>query len=140
MVNLERVQRWVDALESGEFKQAREKLTGESIDDPEESGYCCLGVLCELYRRDHPHTSRWNGDIFVSYGINECGEEVASSSSETLTEQVSRWAGFSNSSHDRNPILFGLDTASELNDIRKFNFREIAKFVRQKFLGTPAAE
>lgn len=38
-------QRWLDALESGEFKQGRGWLKGPS-------GYCCLGVACALYERE----------------------------------------------------------------------------------------
>lgn len=39
-------QMWVTALRSGEFKQARKALRTNE-------GYCCLGVLCELYSRTH---------------------------------------------------------------------------------------
>jgi hypothetical protein len=35
---------WVAALRSGEFEQAKGSLR-------DDDGYCCLGVLCELYRR-----------------------------------------------------------------------------------------
>lgn len=34
---------WPEALESGKFNQAKGKLY-----DPEEKGYCCLGVACKL--------------------------------------------------------------------------------------------
>lgn len=41
----DRVRRWVAALRSGEFKQGREVLRrGDE--------FCCLGVACELYRRE----------------------------------------------------------------------------------------
>lgn len=41
---------WLEALESGEYKQARQVLCNKgSASDPEsEVGYCCLGVLCEV--------------------------------------------------------------------------------------------
>lgn len=34
---------WPEALESGEYKQAKGQLY-----DPDEKGYCCLGVACKL--------------------------------------------------------------------------------------------
>jgi hypothetical protein len=38
-------QRWVEALESGEYRQSAGYLHAQG-------GYCCLGVACEVYRRD----------------------------------------------------------------------------------------
>lgn len=38
-------QLWIEALRSGKFKQAQGRLKTEN-------GYCCLGVLCELHRRE----------------------------------------------------------------------------------------
>lgn len=37
--------KWVAALRSGEYKQARRLLHGGG-------GYCCLGVLCEVMAKD----------------------------------------------------------------------------------------
>lgn len=34
--------KWVAALKSGKYKQGRGQLNGEN-------GYCCLGVLCEVF-------------------------------------------------------------------------------------------
>lgn len=39
-------QRWVAALRSGEFEQERGWLRSK------DGKYCCLGVLCELHRRE----------------------------------------------------------------------------------------
>jgi len=44
---------WVTALESEEFAQGSYRLQSQSKE------FCCLGVLCEIYRRHHPETSRW---------------------------------------------------------------------------------
>ena len=40
--------RWVEALRSGRYEQARGVLR-KQIDDQGRVGYCCLGVLCDLY-------------------------------------------------------------------------------------------
>lgn len=41
------MEKWVAALRSGEYTQGRTQLRTESIDG-KTSGYCCLGVLCEI--------------------------------------------------------------------------------------------
>lgn len=41
----ENARKWVEALRSGEFEQARCVLR-------EKDRFCCLGVACELYRRE----------------------------------------------------------------------------------------
>jgi len=42
----ENAQKWNAALKSGEFEQARGQLKTE------DDHFCCLGVACELYRRE----------------------------------------------------------------------------------------
>lgn len=44
--------RWVEALRSGEYRQTREVLR-------DEHGFCCLGVACDLYAKEHPDISQW---------------------------------------------------------------------------------
>jgi hypothetical protein len=39
-------ERWVEALRSGEYQQAKSVLY-------DGTGYCCLGVACKLYGEDH---------------------------------------------------------------------------------------
>jgi hypothetical protein len=46
MLNKEIATKWVAALRSGEYKQSKSVL--RSKDD----GYCCLGVLCDLYQKE----------------------------------------------------------------------------------------
>lgn len=49
MMNPELKQKWIAALESGEYKQARKVLyDGE--------GYCCLGVLCRVAGATFEHS------------------------------------------------------------------------------------
>jgi hypothetical protein len=44
-------QRWVSALKSGEYQQTKNQLRNSE-------GFCCLGVLCELYRQEN-QTAQW---------------------------------------------------------------------------------
>jgi hypothetical protein len=41
---------WAAALESGEFEQGKGRLLG--IGEDGKKTWCCLGVLCELHRRE----------------------------------------------------------------------------------------
>lgn len=43
-------QMWIAALRSGDYKQAKRRLRIEHSDG--SASYCCLGVLCELYRQE----------------------------------------------------------------------------------------
>lgn len=71
---------WTDALRSGEFKQGNGHLrTGQD-------NYCCLGVLCELYRREVG--GEWqtqHGNVFTFASSQDMSEV-------TLTTDVWEWA------------------------------------------------
>lgn len=47
-------EKWLAALRSGEFLQAREALMNGSYNEGNYVGvgYCCLGVLCEVFKRE----------------------------------------------------------------------------------------
>lgn len=45
-------EKWVSALESGNYKQCRARLRKRNLDNSEE--FCCLGVACEIL--DIPRT------------------------------------------------------------------------------------
>ena len=50
----ELVERWCDALESGEYKQGK-----GSLYNSDSGEYCCLGVLCAVL--DPDNTGGWQG-------------------------------------------------------------------------------
>jgi hypothetical protein len=55
-VNPELKAKWVEALRSGKYQQARGKLRkGEK--------FCCLGVLCDLVDSSKWSRSRWDGEL-----------------------------------------------------------------------------
>lgn len=54
-------QRWIAALESGDYKQATGALWGR------EGGFCCLGVLCDIQRKALGAAWAENGN-FVARG------------------------------------------------------------------------
>lgn len=48
--------KWVAALRSGEYKQSRERVLADG-----RGGFCCLGVLCDLYAK--ATGSQWEPDV-----------------------------------------------------------------------------
>lgn len=63
-------QLWIDALRSGEYKQANSELRGRVYKDEDDDvgtlGFCCLGVLCDLASKDGG--PRWYNDNFLGNG------------------------------------------------------------------------
>lgn len=47
---------WLNALRSGDYEQGREKLRND------KDQYCCLGVLCEIYRKKVSGVDLWCAD------------------------------------------------------------------------------
>ena len=115
-------QKWVDALRSGEFKQGRNALRqivdGQPLD-------CCLGVLCELHRREHPERFKWVQDHQQCHLFNP---EDSTSTYSFLPHAVCVWAGL-DPFQEADPHL-GSDTASEHNDSGR-TFEEIAKLIEE---------
>lgn len=102
-------QMWVEALESGKYRQAREEL--KVTDWSKHAAYCCLGVLCNLAVKNGVCTKE---DAFSTNGDNE------------LPRIVYKWAGLTSP----NPII-GDRSAIVLNDADRLSFKEIAKEIRK---------
>jgi hypothetical protein len=107
--------KWVAALRSGEFKQGTMRLRKDDC-------FCCLGVLCELFRAEKPDASKWeqNGDRmeFHASGVF---------SSALLPDPVWRWAGLDG----RGPHLPKGDSLTFVND-NGTSFPEIAKLIEEQ--------
>jgi hypothetical protein len=151
-MNPEILELWVNALESGEFKQGANRLY-----KPDENQWCCLGVLCELYRRAHPEDSRWTGGGFFQAPYhNNIG------SSYSPPKDVLTWAGFYKSdnswwTHPETVLTIDGETAdpathndgrSERVDaqgihyvsVKAKTFKQIAQAIREKYsLEVPAS-
>lgn len=99
--------KWVAALRSGEFEQGRSQLRKGNT-------FCCLGVLCELYRRTTGDGEWLTGGYFL--GV-----------SDVLSPIVRDWAGLA----ENNPVL-ARDTCptslAERNDAG-ITFSEIADII-----------
>lgn len=116
--------KWTAALRSGEFRQGRQVLRNA----PQADGirdYCCLGVLCELHRRE-----TGEGEWFGSRYKPSRGDDSASS----LPSAVARWAGLViGDGPNGNPFLkneFGQQyTATFWNDNHCARFPQIADLI-----------
>ena len=127
-MNPEVKQKWIGALRSGKYEQGSEKLRSVS-------GYCCLGVLCDLYVKEN--NKEWNFN-----GYDEDGDETNphpmdywcfDGEYEFLPQSVMDWAKL----YLRNPILRVDDNdemfefneeVSTLND-EGYSFSEIADLI-----------
>lgn len=75
----------MEALRSGEYKQ-----TGGVLRD--ERGFCCLGVLCELYAKEN--NLKWEEDIFSYDGSKRLVFRLKGTDVKThLPYHVTVWAG-----------------------------------------------
>lgn len=101
-MNPEVKERWLSALRSGDYSQARGQLKNQL-------GYCCLGVLCDLHAV--ATGGAWNGVNYLHHG---CSLPVA----------VQDWAGLD----DDDPMV-GQCRASYWNDKVNYSFYNIAYLI-----------
>lgn len=134
-MNAEIIEKWVEALESGEYQQttsylARPTMTGGPI------GYCCLGVLCDLAVKD--------GVIAEPETVREDDQKLLKFDGDTrdLPLSVCEWAGLVDSDVDLDipenlaedvPDGRSQETAIALNDSYDFSFRKIAACIRETY-------
>jgi hypothetical protein len=90
-------EKWITALRSGEYTQAREFLRTDY-------GYCCLGVLTDLYLKE----------------VNE--QWVPFGNHTTIPILVAIWADISQNSED---VLI------QMNDTEGRTFNEIADYIQE---------
>ena len=113
---------WLEALRSKEYPQTKGKLKTEE-------GYCCLGVLCDLYLKEH--SKEWKPSDFIE------DDEILSyeiDARENLTpESVVKWAELP---CDNPGVMFEdrdyVTDLTELNDSLNMNFEEIAAYIENQ--------
>ena len=106
-------EKWLSSLRSGDYQQTKSYLH-------KEDGFCCLGVLCDIYGKEH--NVEWNFDEDGNY--YKFQDHPA-----TLSLSVMEWAGVGSS----NPYIGNVaETLSGLNDTG-FTFNEIADIIEKHF-------
>jgi len=83
-MNPEVKQKWIDALRSGKYEQGSEKLRSVS-------GYCCLGVLCDLYAQEHDTQWEFRGNEETNLQPQDYW--YFDDQSEFTPDSVRDWAG-----------------------------------------------
>lgn len=117
-MNRELKQKWVEALRSGEYLQAQERLKSEEWDEETEKptgkeSYCCLGVLLDIWGE-----GRWE-DFEYAY-TDSIGDTcyVDTELNTDLLEEIG--LGYS----IQNKLI-------EMNDTENLSFNEIAGYIEQ---------
>jgi hypothetical protein len=90
------VRKWLKALRSGEFKQGKGYLA--SVDHRGSESYCCLGVACELFRRENPEViDRKRVDGAVAGNCTNIAEIIQFNGENLyLPKEVRDWLGLKN--------------------------------------------
>lgn len=108
------IRKWVAALRSGKYKQGQDQLR------PTKDTFCCLGVLCDLHRKERG--GRWTTLDGYWY----------SGAASVLPWKVTAWAGLPGD----NPKVEGGGRLGFYNDSGK-SFKEIADLIEREFLERP---
>lgn len=138
-MNTEIKQKWVNALRSGEYEQGSEKLYSGR-------GYCCLGVLCDLYSKENGLKWEFRGDDVI-----KTEDEIVPSQlqkydyfyfddeSEFLPESVKEWAELSVKNpqvrvecEDDEDARFYVDEIANVND-SGYSFTQLAEIIEDQF-------
>jgi hypothetical protein len=98
------------ALRSGEYKQAKETLQ-------DKDGYCCLGVMCDVYEKETGVTLKRRCIDGLLYGGDLSDQEG-----------VQKWVGLRNCIGESHSTF----TLAELNDEEDFTFSQIADFIESE--------
>jgi len=96
------IKRWLKALRSGEYRQAKAELYNE-----ETNAFCCLGVAVNEYAREH--------DLHFN--------DVAFFYESHLPIKVERWLGIDTTLEDR---------VIDINDKQDYTFNQIADYIEQE--------
>ena len=114
--------KWIKALESGEYAQGKGALCVEPDDPKDDTRFCSLGVLCEIYAQEM--NIPWEESYY--YGQLMMEEEP-----HTLPLQVVDWADLL----DNDPIVRLHDGSkkriSEANDM-EMSFLKMAKIIKEQ--------
>lgn len=106
--------RWLKALRSGEYKQGVGKLRQtDTYGKVPVQRFCCLGVLCDLYKKDRVKQGYTNATF-------------PRSKVEVLPKSVMAWAGLKQEDPDvKNGSL------AELNDCG-VSFKKISRIIERQ--------
>ena len=114
MMNPEIKQRWIEALNSDEYKQTKERLK-------DSTGFCCLGVVTDLYIKEH--NQEWT--------LNEDSDYTFDGWHGALSSEVMNWAGIKGDTGTLKEPVDGVDNLAGLND-NGYSFKQIAQVIKEQ--------
>ena len=107
------IRKWIKALRSGKYKQGQGRLK-----DFETGRYCCLGVLCEEYRKSDVGKKKGaHWDEPFAHKVPFSSSAASSFAMLEPPQTVRRWAGLTVKMQD---VLINC------NDMKNHSFRKIA--------------
>lgn len=105
-------QRWIAALRSGEYQQVTGKLHNDR-------GFCCLGVLCDLYAKEQNVEWHKSHHFYKIFGVETI-----------LPYEVVKWSNL----EGKNPTALvdgDSKNLSNLNDIG-YTFEQLAQLIEEQ--------
>lgn len=120
---------WCDALRSGKYKQGHGGLK-IVMEEGEDYSYCCLGVLCEVYRTTVSGSEQW-----MDGGPNQL-EYLGRV--DMLPSKVAMWADLQHCrlpdpeiDGSRGGMIAAMDALAEMNDDpeEKYKFEDLAGII-----------
>lgn len=125
--------KWVKALRSKRFNQGQDLLCQNITDSKGKTikAHCCLGVLCDLYNKEH------TGKDQLKVNYDESGFYSYNRNPEVLPKKVMDWAGLKSRYGEFTGVcapkeFCGYESLSELND-GGASFRTIANFIEKNY-------
>jgi len=118
--------KWVAALLSSEYEQTDMRLR-------HDGGYCCLGVLCDLYSKETG--VEWEDIGFGGFAMH--------GNDSVLSSEVRKWADLPNEhgayvavskryDEGEDTTVFHSVSLTELNDQWQYDFKQIADVIEQQ--------
>jgi hypothetical protein len=132
-MNADVAKKWVDALRSGDYSQGKGRLCSVTEDD--DKYFCCLGVLCDLYEREHSDmygiTQVVEEKIDFDYDYDIKHEVYYNHNNLTLPQSVMEWSGIKHGDGTFTSDIEGETSLALLNDENGLTFDEIANIIER---------
>jgi hypothetical protein len=129
-----RLEAWVKALRSGKYKQICDRL--RATINVSSSGFCCLGVACDLIEENEKSNLHWVKDPDI-FGRWYFGESYEISESGFLSKEVQKLYGLPERYGFSVKLFDSIDSCSlaDLNDTWGFTFDDIALVIETAIKG-----
>lgn len=129
-----RIRLLVEALRSGKYRQTTHKLARYDRKGRKKK-YCCLGIACEVaYANGVPLKRVSTDSAVVYYDADNHGNTY------TLPKAVRDWYGFEFFDPDLIDESGERDSASGLNDEKRYNFKRIADAFERTYLSSTESQ